>query len=198
MVYRSQNGEIMAFVPIFVGSPRKGNTLILALEAQKALKNKGILTEVIMLNDLSITGCQACYACKQEGNLSCPLQDDMQMIYENICRADGVIVATPIYFGGVTAQTKLWLDRLFPYLSMDLGSLLPRKIPLVCIYTQNQPDSSYFTGAMNAFEFALGLIGFSIKNRVLGVDLDSGIKPMATEYPDLMKKAWDAGNDLLS
>jgi hypothetical protein len=193
----SLNGDDMVSVPIFIGSPRKGNTLLLALEAEKALRNKGISTEVIMLNDLSIAGCQACYTCKQEGNISCPLQDDMQMVYNLIENADGIIVATPIYFGGVTAQTKLWLDRLFPYLSMDLGSLLPRKIPLACIYTQNQPDPSYFTGAMKAFEFALGLIGFSIRNRVIGYDLDTGIKPMATEYPELMKKSWQAGNDLI-
>ncbi|MDD1727928.1 MAG: flavodoxin family protein, partial [Methanospirillum sp.] len=153
--------------------------------------------EVIMLNDLSITGCQACYACKQEDTIVCPILDDMQRIYQLIEGADGVIVATPIYFGGVTAQTKLWLDRLFPYLTMDLGSHLPRKIPLSCIYTQNQPDASYFTGAMNTFEFALGLIGFSIKNRVIGVDLDTGNKPMATEYPELMKQAWQVGTDLM-
>jgi len=194
---RSQNGDKMVSVPIFIGSPRKGNTLIVAQEAEKALHSKGISTEVIMLNDLSIAGCQACYACKQEDNISCPLQDDMQRIYGLIDGADGVIVATPIYFGGVTAQTKLWLDRLFPYLTMDLGSHLPRKIPLTCIYTQNQPDASYFTGAMNAFEFALGLIGFSIKSRVIGVDLDTGNKPMATECPELMKQAWQAGIDLI-
>jgi multimeric flavodoxin WrbA len=189
---------VMANVPIFVGSPRKGNTLILALEAEKALNNLGISTEIIMLNDLSIAGCQACYACKREGNVSCLVQDDMQRIYNLIEEAAGVIVATPIYFGGVTAQTKLWLDRLFPYLSMDLGSLLPRKIPLTCVYTQNQPDPSYFTGAMKSFEFALGLVGFSIKNRVIGVDLDTGLKPMATEYPKLMKQAWQVGCDLIS
>jgi len=187
----------MVSVPIFIGSPRKGNTLILAQEAEKALHSKGISTEVIMLNDLSIAGCQACYACKQVDTTVCPIQDDMQRIYQLIEGADGVIVATPIYFGGVTAQTKLWLDRLFPYLTMDLGTLLPRKIPLSCIYTQNQPDASYFTGAMNAFEFALGLIGFSIKNRVIGIDLDTGKKPMVTEYPDLMKQAWQAGFDLI-
>jgi len=188
----------MTSVPIFIGSPRKGNTFLLAHEAEKALQSKGFLTEIIMLNNLSIGGCQACYSCKKGDSISCPVTDDMQRIYTLIESADGVIMATPIYFGGVTAQTKLWLDRLFPYLSIDLNSYLPRKIPLMCIYTQNQPDPSYFNGAMNSFEFALGLIGFSVKNRVIGVDLDAGNKPMVTAYPELMKKAWQAGFNLIS
>jgi len=188
----------MTCVPIFIGSPRKGNTLLLAQEAEKALHNRGFSTEFITLNDLSIAGCQACYACKKKENTACTYQDDMQRIYNLIEDADGVILATPIYFGGVTAQTKIWLDRLFPYLTFDLGSLLPGKIPLSCIYTQNQPDPSYFIGAMNAFEYALGLIGFSVKNRVVGVDLDLGRKPMVTERPDLMEQAYKVGLDLIS
>lgn len=188
----------MTYVPIFVGSPRKsGNTALLAKETGKGLMSKGFSTEMIFLNELAISGCQACYACKQKGNISCTCKDDMQRVYEAIEKSDGVIIASPIYFGGVTAQTKLWLDRLFPYITMELGSHLPKKIPLSCIYTQNQPDETLFTGAMNAFEYALSLIGFSIKDRLIGSDLDAGIKPMATQNYSLMTNAYQIGTNLI-
>lgn len=189
---------IMTYVPIFIGSPRKsGNTVLIAKETEKGLNSNGITTEIIYLNDLAITGCQACYACKRDGTIACTVKDDMQQVYERIERADGMIIATPIYFGGVTAQTKLMLDRLFPYLSMDLGSHLPNKISLSCIYTQNQPDELLFTGAMKAFEYALGLIGFTIKDRFIGSNLDTGVKPMITDNPALMSQAFQIGKNLI-
>jgi len=55
---------------------------------------------------------------------ACAVKDDMQKIHQLIQESDGLIVATPIYFAGVTAQTKAWLDRLFPYIGMDLSPKL--------------------------------------------------------------------------
>ena len=122
----------------------------------------------------------------------------MQIFYDAIDHADGLVIASPIYFGGVTGQTKLWLDRLFPYLSMSLGSHLPSKIPVSVIYTQNQPDSSLFTGAMDSFEYMLGILGFDMRNRLIAPDLDAGKKPRVSEYPNLMKAAYLIGKTLIS
>ena len=58
-------------------------------------------------------------------------------------KRDGLIVATPIYFVGVTAQTKAWLDRLFLYIGMGLPSKLPSK-KASFIFTQNQPNEVLF------------------------------------------------------
>lgn len=188
----------MSYVPIIIGSPRKsGNTTILALEAERGLHEQSITTETFFLNDLVFSGCQACYACKKEDTRSCVRNDEMQGIYHAIDNADGVIVASPIYFGGVTGQTKLWLDRLFPYIAMDLGTRLHAKIPISCIYSQNQPDANLFTGSMETFEFALHLIGFTIRDRLIAPDLDTGIKPMVTEHGSLMKQAKEIGRNLL-
>jgi multimeric flavodoxin WrbA len=122
----------------------------------------------------------------------------MQDIYDVLSRSDGVILATPIYFGGVTGQMKLWLDRLFPYLGIDLSSHLRKKIPLSVIYTQNQPDITLFTGAIDSFEFALSLIGFGIKGRLIAGDLDAGRKPGVFEYPDLIRGAYHLGESLIA
>lgn len=189
----------MAYIPIIIGSPRKnGNTAILAREAARALTGEKNVCEEFFLNEISFSGCQACNACKQEEKTPCIINDGMKGIYEAIERADGIIVATPIYFGSVSGQTKNWLDRMFPYITYDLKSQLPGRIPLSCIYTQNQPDDSLFACSMDTFEFALHLIGFTIRNRMVAPDLDTGRKPCVDTYPDQMQKAFEIGRSLLS
>ncbi len=189
----------MTFVPIIMGSPRKdGDTSTLAREAERGLSNKEMKTEFFILNEMNFSGCQACYGCKREDNIRCVRNDDMQEIYDTISRADGLIVATPIYFGSVSGQTKLWLDRLFPYLSTDLGSHLPGQIPVSLVYTQNQPDPALFTNAMDSFEYMLHLIGFTIRDRLVAPDLDCGRKPGVREYPHLMQRAYQLGQNLIA
>lgn len=189
----------MAYVPIIVGSPRKdGDTVTLAKEAERGLISKYGTSEFFYLNEMTFSGCQACYICKQENSIRCTRNDDMQDFYEAIDHADGLIVATPIYFGNVTGQTKLWLDRLFPYLSIDLGNHLPKKLPVSVIYTQNQPDSTLFTGAMDMFEYMLQILGFEKRDRLIAPDLDAGRKPRVSEYPHLMDDAYRLGQTLIA
>ena len=192
-------GEDMTYVPIIIGSPRRGgDTCTLVHEVEKGLSSKNIRSEIFFLNEMTFSGCQACYACKHEGTIRCTRNDDMQSFYDALDQADGLIVATPIYFGGVTGQTKLWLDRLFPIITIDLGTHLPKKIPVSVIYTQNQPDPTFFTGAMNSFEFVFTLLGFEVRNRLIAPDLDAGRKPGVAEYPPLMREAYRIGETLIA
>ncbi|MDD1681920.1 MAG: NAD(P)H-dependent oxidoreductase, partial [Methanoregula sp.] len=63
---------------ILIGSPRKkGNTAILAAEAERGLKEQDIETQMLFLNDLKIKGCQACYWCKKNDVADCAVKDDM-------------------------------------------------------------------------------------------------------------------------
>lgn len=188
----------MTKVTILIGSPRKnGSTGILAGEAERGLKEEGIETETVFLNDLTIRGCQACYYCKKNDVAACAVQDDMQQIHRLIQASDGLIVATPIYFGGVTAQTKTWLDRMFPYIGMDLSPKLPAEKRVSFIFTQNQPDARLFEGGMRSFIFAAGLSGLKVKDHLVAYDLDAGIKPPVTEKREFMDRAYQLGRDLL-
>ena len=186
-------------VAIIFGSPRKnGNTHILMEEAQKGLADNGVRSEIFHLNEMNIKGCQACYYCKRNNVSECALKDDMQKIYEAIKGADGIIVASPIYFGGVTAQTKAWLDRLFPFINMNIGSLLPKGKKAAFIFTQNQPAPELFANHIDVFEMMIGLIGFEVKESLLACNLDKGYKPMVTEDKVIMAKAYELGRGLLS
>ena len=97
-----------------VCSPRKdGNTEILVREALEAAREAGSETELILVADKTISPCDGCGSCLKSG--ICKIQDDMQVIYEQLELADGVIFGTPVYFLNVTAQAKTVIDRTYSF-----------------------------------------------------------------------------------
>ncbi len=93
------------------GSPRRnGNTDLLLAEFIKGAKSKDAEVKTIVLNDLNIAPCQHCDACLKAGK--CRINDDMQMVYRELEKADVIVLASPIQFTGVTAQMKAMIDRL--------------------------------------------------------------------------------------
>ena len=184
---------------LILGSPRKNsNTHILLNEAQNGLKAKGIESRIFFLNELNIKPCQACYFCKTNNTTQCSMKDDMKQITEYILEADGLVVASPIYFGNVTAQTKLFADRLFPFINMNVKPLIPEGKKASFIFTQNQADISLFQNSFNDFMKIFKFFGFIIKDHLLAPNLDKGIKPMVTEDKETMQKAYALGADLLA
>src|SRR3989338_7459461 len=92
------------------GSPRKGgNTDTLLDKALEGTEAAGAAAEKIVLNDLNFCPCQECGGCARTG--ICVVKDDMQAVYEKLQDADAVIIASPIFFGSVSAQVKMMIDR---------------------------------------------------------------------------------------
>jgi multimeric flavodoxin WrbA len=92
------------------GSPRRGgNTDLLLAEFMKGAASRGAEVKTIVLNNLKITPCQHCDACMEKG--ICRIKDDMQMVYSELEQADRIVIAAPIHFMGLSAQTKLMIDR---------------------------------------------------------------------------------------
>jgi multimeric flavodoxin WrbA len=92
------------------GSPRiGGNTDILLDRALDGARSLGAKAEKVILNKLKFSPCQECENIKDDG--SCIIEDDMQRLYKKIEEADGVIIASPVFFGSVSAQTKTMVDR---------------------------------------------------------------------------------------
>ena len=189
----------MKKVLILIGSPRKkGSTAILSAEAARGLNEQGIETVTVFLNNMKMKGCQACYWCKKNDVAECAVKDDMQKIYKLMMESDGLIVATPIYFSGVTAQTKAWLDRLFPYIGMDLSPKMPAGKKVSFIFTQNQPNAQLFITGIATFMQMVGLTGLSAKEHILACNLDAGIKPPVEGKKEYMEQAYRLGKELLS
>lgn len=102
----------MSNIVIFVGSVRKnGNTARLAQSfAEGAAKNNNV--EIVSVADYNVNPCIGCNSCfTREGN-QCFQNDDMVQIYEKLRNADIVVIASPVYFYGISAQLKAIVDRL--------------------------------------------------------------------------------------
>lgn len=94
----------------FQGSPRPGgNTAVLLNETLKPLRASGHDIKVFELNSMTIKPCQDCSSCVSTGD--CVQKDEMCGIYGAIRAADRVILASPIFFSSVSAQTKAMIDR---------------------------------------------------------------------------------------
>ncbi len=92
------------------GSPRaKGNTSIILSTFLKEAESLGAHTEYLSVCKKKITPCQECGVCEKAG--FCPIDDDMQDIYPLFRRADIIVMATPVFFYGPTAQIKALIDR---------------------------------------------------------------------------------------
>jgi multimeric flavodoxin WrbA len=94
------------------GSPRlHGNTNYLIDQVLSELASHGIDTEKIVLNEYQVGPCQAHENCASFSE--CQQKDDGQWILERFSQADGVILASPVYFGAISAQMKAFMDRSF-------------------------------------------------------------------------------------
>jgi multimeric flavodoxin WrbA len=92
------------------GSPRVGgNTELLADACLEGIQEAGLAVEKMRLNELKIKPCQECGGCQKTGE--CVIKDDMQSIYALLRQASGLVLASPIFFGSLTAQTKTVIDR---------------------------------------------------------------------------------------
>ena len=103
------NEEKMKVLGI-AGSPRQeGNTCTLLREALKGAAETGAETELLFIPGLKINPCRECGGCDNTGK--CAVDDGMQAVYPKFRDADRFIVASPIFFGGVTANLKAMIDR---------------------------------------------------------------------------------------
>ena len=94
------------------GSPRAdGNTSIAVAEAEKVLRENGIEAETLRIGNLDIRGCAACGYCFTHGK--CAFNDAVNQAAEKFEKADGLIVASPVYYASANGTLISFLDRLF-------------------------------------------------------------------------------------
>jgi len=90
-----------------------GNTATLARAAEEGAREAGAAVVSFWLRNMKITPCLGCGSCNETG--VCIVKDDMSRIYEAVDSADRLIIASPIYYYGVTGWAKAAIDRFQPY-----------------------------------------------------------------------------------
>lgn len=178
-----------------VGSPREGgNVEILVKESLKGAADAGAETKIFKLEDMDIAPCKACMECKTSGGI-CDTNDDMQELYAELRDADGFILGSPVYMWQMSAQSKIFTDRLYALFDTPLHDEFNGK-NVALIFSQGNPDENmfkeYFLYTKDLFEF----MGFNV------VDLLSSVnnpQPGIVKNKDIiLKKANEIGGKIVS
>lgn len=161
---------------IFNGSPRKGgNTDILIDKINQGIEDQGYTAETITIPKLDIHPCIGCGNCEKTGD--CIFKDDMVELYEKIGKANRVIICSPIYFYGVTAQAKLFIDRLQALWSRKfiLGQIRLGREQLKGYYVGVAATSGgkIFEGAALTVRYAYDAMDFNYSGEYLVRGIDS-------------------------
>lgn len=94
------------------GSPRKdGNTTIAVNEMVKIFESEDIEVEVVQVGTMDIRGCIACGSCHKTGK--CVFDDIVNTLHDKLAAADGVVIASPVYYASANGSLISLLDRLF-------------------------------------------------------------------------------------
>lgn len=160
----------MAKVVAFNGSPRlNGNTSIIIKEIFTVLNQNGVETEVIQIGNKPVHGCTACGKCREILDQRCHIKNDLlNRCIEKMIAADAIILASPVYFGDITTETKALID-VAGYVTRGNGNLLARKVA-AGVVVQRRAGDLHALNTMNNFFLINQMIipGSSYWNVALG------------------------------
>jgi multimeric flavodoxin WrbA len=180
------------YVLVFKGSPReKGNSSTLAEQAAAGAKAVGARAESFSLHTMNIHPCDACDVCQETG--VCVLNDDMQMLYSRMREADAIVIASPVYWFTMSAQTKLFIDRLYGLESAQGNALKGKQFGIILTYGDSDPYTSGAINAIRTYQDMLRYIGATITGIVYGTAMDIGD---VLKQPELLENAYKLGQKL--
>lgn len=132
----------MKKIIVLNGSPRKnGNTLCAVAHLLKGMEKKGCfeVTEVNLTTE-ALRPCLACDACKKNGG-TCATDKASAELMEKVCASDVIVLATPVYWWGMSAQLKTVIDKF--YSKSDIMGPMEKKIILVAVGAAPVDDPQY-------------------------------------------------------
>ena len=130
------------------GSPRSnGNTKKMTEAFRSGALSVGHKVDVVDVCKLHIGGCQGCEYCHTKGNGECIQKDDMQKVYELLREAEMLVIASPIYYHGVSGQLKCVIDRFY-------SAAYPMKPPRLkkAAMILSSGDADMYDGALFSFQ----------------------------------------------
>jgi len=103
------------------GSPRNQTTEYVLKEALAIIEDKGYETEIFTMFGKNISPCMHCDYCME--NKKCVIDDDMSEVYDNLVKADGIVMASSVHSGGASAQISAIMDRTRALEAIDYNLL---------------------------------------------------------------------------
>ena len=127
-----------------LGSPKKnGNTASVLKSFLKGLKEScNVEIEQIFLHEKKIFPCTGCDSCQKYREPACVIKDDMIELYPLLQKSELIVMATPVYWWSVSAQLKLFIDRMYAMMKgEDNANLSGKKIVLLTTYGGEDPNT---------------------------------------------------------
>lgn len=183
------------------GSPRRhGNTATLLDHAVSGALSEGAAVDKVILRDLTMSPCLEIYGCKETGR--CAIKDDFQKVYDQLENADGIILASPIFFYAVSAHTKilmdrcqsLWVRKHWLEKSVQQGENLPRKGLFISVGATR--GKKLFDGAVLSVRYFFEAIDTQLWSTLLYRKLD--FAGDVDRHPEYLEEARQAGRQLAS
>ena len=163
------------------GSPRpKGNTRQMVDAFTEGATSAGHQVNVVNVCQKNIKGCIACEYCHTKGHGTCVQKDDMQEVYSFLKEADMLVLASPIYYHGISGQLKCAIDRFY---SAAYPARPPRLKKIAMFLSSG--DADMYDGAM--FSFEGDFLGY-LKLENMGVFTAHGNENGSAEKLDEIKK----------
>lgn len=177
-------------------SPREGgNCHILLQEALGGAKDTGCITEMIILDDLNISPWREPNTNREVG--TSPIEDDMEEIIAKIKDANAIILVSPIYFGSLSAQAKIMIDRC--QILWEQRTLLKKtirsneaKAALICVEASDRKD--FFQNAKQIAKNFFEVVEAKYTDELFCTGLEKAKD--ALKYPEFLKKAYALGKNL--
>ena len=177
------------------GSPRKnGNTEKLVKVILDGATEKGAETKFYKLAKMNISLCLGCFSCRETG--ACVTEDDMQLLHEEIQASDAIILGSPVYMWQVSGQTKLFMDRLVPFIKPDFTTRLKGKKSVFMVFTQGNPDEQSFKHYFEYLENLFSFLHYDVKGTMVATGTRD--KNDILQQADLLGKAREVGKNLVT
>lgn len=186
----------MNLIGIIASQRKAGNTAFIVNKILEGARERGAETGVFSFSDLDIRPCRGCWACHR-GDQGCVLNDDMQKIYDALEHADAIVLGLPIYMGQMSAQGKIFTDRLFARFSPRFSPFFKEnavKQKLILSFNQGNPDAGLFKTYIDYTRHMFEVLEFDVKEVPVITGLRNG---PACEREDLRTGLKDFGSSLV-
>jgi multimeric flavodoxin WrbA len=185
-------------IVVVMGSPRKkGNSVILSEKAIAGARDAGAKVDSYVIHEMDARPCSACEGCRQKVSAPCVLKDDLTKVLEKVREADALIIASPIYWFNLSAQTKLFIDRWYSYGGDDSDNyaLMGKELAIILTYAEPDPLASGAINALRSLEDCSAFVGAKIKGVLHGAAWEAG---EIEKNKELLEKAYALGKALAS
>lgn len=177
-------------------SPKKdGNTAKILGEVSRALREHNYEVSQYSLGETNINYCVGCKACEKDGE--CIHHDDVKTMIDDIYSSQLVVLASPSYWGDVTGQMKVFIDRCTPYCNNNANRKpSPDNIKGAAIAIRAGQNKKENENLIHTFEHFLGHLNIPLVKSftIEGINTADDLR----NRPDVLKEAYNFGNSLVS